>query len=287
MENNIIEISETIKMIYKRILLKDIDEAITDENVSLRIYISERNESVSLRPGMLVCPGGGYAFCSPREAEPIAFRFLSEGFNCFILDYSINQKYPAPHKDLAIAFAYIRNHEKEFDLIPNCLSIVGFSAGGHLVASYGYLYKELAELIKVDPQLLKPFSIVMAYPVTTTLLPTHGGSRDTISGGDKTLLKKLDVPMHVTSDYPPSFIWTTKDDGVVPYENSTLMKEALEKHDIPYEFNLYESGWHGSSLVNRSCYEKGQITEKMKDIRDWATLATDFIFNLLDKTINK
>ena len=270
-------------MIYKRVLLKDIDKRVTDENVSLRIYIAERNESVSLRPGMLVCPGGGYTFCSPREAEPIAFRFLSEGFNCFILDYSVNQKYPAPHRDLAIAFAYIRNHEKEFDLIPNSLSIIGFSAGGHLVASYGYLYKELGQQLHLKEELLRPYTIVMAYPVISVMDNTHDGTRDVITEGDMEIRKKLNVDKNVTKDYPPSFIWTTKDDAVVPYVNTLIMEEALKKNNIPYESHIYESGYHGSSLVNRSCYKKGEITEKMKDLRDWASLAADFIFRLLDK----
>ncbi len=270
-------------MVYKKVLLKDIDERITDENISLRIYISERNESVSLRPGMLVCPGGGYSYCSPREAEIVAFRFLSEGFNCFVLNYSLNQKYPAPQADLAIAISYIRQHEEEFDLIPHSLSLVGFSAGAHLAGSYAYLYKELGESLNLDINLLKPFSLVLGYPVATTLLPTHGGSRDIITGGDPLLLEKLDIVKNVKENYPPTFIWTTKDDSVVPYTNSTLLDEALEKNHVPHEFILYESGWHGGSLVNRSCYQKENITEKMKDIRDWASLATDFIFNQLDK----
>ena len=72
-------------MIYKELLLKEIEPKLGESDAKLRIYISERNECVSLSPGMLVCPGGGYSFCSPREAEIIAYRFLSEGFNCFVL----------------------------------------------------------------------------------------------------------------------------------------------------------------------------------------------------------
>ena len=94
--------------------LKDIDSRMKESQAILRIYISDRNESTESRPGMLVCPGGGYEFTSPREAEPIAFRYLSEGFNCFILDYTVKKKYPVPHLELALAIAYIREHEKEF-----------------------------------------------------------------------------------------------------------------------------------------------------------------------------
>ena len=62
-------------MLYKKIFLKEIDSRFENSNASLRIYISEQNESVQLRPGMLICPGGGYGYCSAREAEPVAFRY--------------------------------------------------------------------------------------------------------------------------------------------------------------------------------------------------------------------
>ena len=270
-------------MFYKKVLLKEIDPRFDNEESHLRIYIADENESVSKRPGMLVCPGGGYSFCSEREGENVACRFLSEGFNCFVLYYTVNKKYPAPQLDLALVFAYIRQHEEEFKLLPNTLSIIGFSAGGHLVGSYGYLYPELAELLKVEPTLLRPFSITMAYPVVVLTSKTHSGTRDVISENEPELIEKLNIPEHVTSDYPPTFVWTTKDDDLVPSINSVLMAEALEKNHVPYEFHLYESGWHGASIANRSCTNKGDLTEKMKDFRDWASLTADFIFRLLDK----
>ena len=271
-------------MFYKKILLKEIDPKFDNETTTLRIYISERNESTEKRPGMLVCPGGGYTFCSAREAEPIAFRFLSEGFNCFILDYTVYKAYPTPQLDLALVFAYIRQHEEEFDLLPNCLSIIGFSAGGHLVGSYGYIYPELAKLLGVKEELLKPFSIVMAYPVITTMKYTHGDTSKYISGGDEKVREKMDIAPHVTKDYPPTFIWTTKDDDCVPYENSEMMVDALKKNNVKHQYILFESGWHGASLANRCVVtRKSDLTEPMKDLRDWASAAADFIFDILDK----
>ena len=270
-------------MKFSEVYLKDLDKRFEHSNARLRIYISERNESVSLRPGMLVCPGGGYSYCSPREAEPIAFRFLSEGFNCFILDYTINQPYPAPQLDLAFAFNYIREHEKEFDLFENCLSIIGFSAGGHLVGSYGYTYPELAEKLGNSREFLRPYSIVMAYPVTLTKGDTHLYTRNVIAAKNPELEDKMNVVDHISKDYPPTFLFTTKDDAVVPYKNTVLMYEALQKSGVISECHIYESGQHGCSLVNRSCYQKSDISKKMEEIRDWATLASNFIFNLIDK----
>lgn len=269
-------------MVYKELLLKDIDSNLVFSNAKLRIYISERNEAISYRPGLLVLPGGGYGICSPREAEPIAFRFLAEGFNCFILDYSTFKKYPCPHLEVAAAMKYIREHEFEFDLIPNSLSLTGFSAGGHLAGSFGYLYKEIAKELNYDPKLIRPRSLVLCYPVTLMNEFTHQGTKEIITANEEELIRKLDIPSHIESDYPPTFAWATKDDEMVPVDNTIKLEEALRKHNIMHECIVYESGRHGLSLDNRSVYLKDDITGKMKDVRDWASKASDFIFDVID-----
>ena len=269
-------------MVYRELLLKDIDSNLAFSNAKLRIYISERNEAISYRPGLLVLPGGGYGICSPRESEPIAFRFLAEGFNCFILEYSTHSKYPAPHLEVARAMKYIREHEFEFDLIPNSLSLVGFSAGGHLAGSYGYLYKEIANENNYETSLIRPRALVLAYPVTLMNEFTHEGTKEIITGNEEALIKKLDIPCHIESDYPPTFVWATKDDEMVPVDNTICLEEALRKQNVKHECIIFDSGRHGGSLVNRSVYLKTDITEKMKDIRDWASSAANFIFDVLD-----
>lgn len=270
-------------MIYKELRLCDIEPKLSGSYAVLRIYISSRNETISRRPGMLVLPGGGYGVVSPREAEPIAFRFLAEGFNCFILEYSTYQKYPIPHLEVASAMNYIRNHERELDLIPNSLSIVGFSAGGHLAGSYGYTYLEQAKELGYDELYLRPQAILMGYPVTLLNEYTHKGTMDIITGGDESLIKKLNIPTHITSNYPPTFAFATKDDEMVPVENTIALEKALEENHVKHKCLIYESGRHGVSLVNRSVYLKDDITNKMKEIRDWASIASDFVFELIDE----
>ena len=269
-------------MIYKRILIKEIEPKLFKSNATLRIYISERNEAVNLRPGMLVCPGGGYSFCSPREAEIVAFRFLSEGFNCFVLDYSTKENYPAPHLDLVAAISYVRKHEKEFDLLPNSLSLIGFSAGGHLVGSYSYLYEELSQMLSYNENILKPLAVVMAYPVTLTSEFGEEETKGNICGDDIALKAKLNMPDHISGDYPPAYIWTTKDDQLVNFINTVVLDESLTKNNVPHKCQIFESGPHGLSLSNRSCYKKEEINEKMKPVRDWASDVSDFIFDILD-----
>ena len=269
-------------MLYKELPLKDIEPSLSFSTAKLRIYISSRNEAVSFRPGLLILPGGGYGVCSPREAEPIAFRFLAEGFNCFILDYSTFKKYPYPHLEVAAAMKYIREHEFEFDLIPNSLSLTGFSAGGHLAGSYGYLYREISKELDCASSLIKPRSLVLAYPVTLMNEATHQGTKEIITGNEEELIKKLDIPSHIDSEYPPTFAWATKDDEMVPVENTVKLEDALNKHNVKHFCLIFKSGRHGLSLDNRAVYLKEDITEKMKDERDWASKASDFIFDVID-----
>ena len=269
-------------MVYKELYLADIEPKLSDSKAMLRIYISDCNETINSRPGLLVLPGGGYGCVSPREAEPVAFRFLSEGFNCFILEYSTFSKYPVPHLEVAVAMNYIRSHEKEFDLISNSFSIIGFSAGGHLAGTYGYLYPELAKKYGYDDSLIRPQTLLLCYPVTLLNEYTHKGTMDIITGGEELLKEKLNIPTHISKNYPPTFAFATKDDEMVPVENTEVLKEALENNHVKNRCLIYESGRHGVSMVNRSVYYKQDITNEMKEIRDWASLASNFVFEIID-----
>lgn len=64
--------------------------------------LTEMGRDAEVHPCLVVCPGGGYEFCSQREAEPIALQFLSEGFNVFILNYSVApHRYPTQLREVA------------------------------------------------------------------------------------------------------------------------------------------------------------------------------------------
>ena len=61
---------------------------LTNKGVTLTSYILDSsfdNRAGYKRPAVLICPGGAYAFCSNREAEPIAMHFLAMGYNTFDL----------------------------------------------------------------------------------------------------------------------------------------------------------------------------------------------------------
>ena len=132
-------------MIYKKIYLRDINEH-ASKDAYIEMYLHEDDFAGKYkRTAMLIVPGGGYFSIAPLEAKTVALRYCSEGFNCFAISYAIDTAYPGPHLDLAIATTYIKLNKDEFGL-DGKLFMAGFSAGGHLVGSYSYLYKELVKL---------------------------------------------------------------------------------------------------------------------------------------------
>lgn len=267
-------------MEIKKIYLSEISALIKDPNAYLTLYLPENNEYVKERDFIVVCPGGSYEYLSPREGEIVALRFICEGFAAAVLNYSVRTKYPVPHMELGVALSYLRKNKDNFGTTSK-ISICGFSAGGHLVSSYGAWYKEIATLLNEKEELLRPEAIVAGYPVISTSISDKSTSFKHIANGEEELLKKMSVEKNITSDYPPTYLYTTKTDTCVDYHNSIMFDEYLTKNNVKHVFRLFESGEHGSSLANRSVYQKSHIElEKAKDIREWISDASDFIYSL-------
>lgn len=273
-------------MKYEKILLKKLTNINVGDEAYVEIYLNKNNPETNSfkRNAMVVIPGGGYAMCSQRESDPIALRYLAEGFNCFVLNYTTNVCYPEPQLELAIFIDYIVKHAEELEVYKDHISIVGFSAGGHLTASYALLYEELAKMINVEASTIRPHSILLGYPVTTfEVTATHSFTKGVITNGnDETLVKKLTIPENVTSNYPPTYIWTTKEDVVVPPVNSIMLYENLKTKGVKCRLDLYEHGIHGGSLCSPGVYRKEDNIDfdAIRPNREWIDNSIDFILSL-------
>ena len=96
-------------MLYKTIVLN------RKRHVSLTVMVQDVGgefRGVTARPAVLILPGGGYMFCSDREAEPVAMPYLKAGFQAFILRYSLREDsaWPQPLRDYEQAMTLIREH---------------------------------------------------------------------------------------------------------------------------------------------------------------------------------
>lgn len=133
-----------------------------------------------LRPAVVVCPGGGYAFCSDREAEPVVMQFLSMGYHCFCLYYSVapENHFPVSIWEAAKAVAMVREHSEEWLVDPEQIYICGFSAGGHLACSLGMFWnrKFVWEPLGLMAEQVRPDGMILGYPVISSGPFAHRGS---------------------------------------------------------------------------------------------------------------
>ena len=173
-----------------------------------------------LRPTMLVLPGGGYAFLSDREKEPVAVTYLQRGYNAFTLEYSIVPvKYPAQLLEGCMAVAYIKEHANEFHIDKNHVAAIGFSAGGHLCGMLATLYGEkvVRDTLGEHAKMARPDAVILSYPVISSGKRGHAESFVNLCGDDKALIETLSLEKRVTADSVPAFIWCTVDDQLVPH----------------------------------------------------------------------
>lgn len=269
-------------MFYKKVFLKDVSNLDVGSDSFIEIYLNDKNSEVNIEPRlpMIVVPGGAYQFCSQREGEPIALRFAAEGFNCFVLHYTCNVKYPTPHVELAALVDYIKRNSDELNINKDFISLVGFSAGGHLAASYSFVYKEFEKQFGFEKDYLKPSVLLLGYPVTSMILETQSFTKKIITEDSEELINKLSVPENVTKDFPPTFIYTTKADICVSIEHSYLLVQALEKYGIKHKLLDFENGIHGGSLYNHNVYNEDFDFNSIKKNRIWVDNAVDFIFEV-------
>ena len=205
-----------------------------------------------MRPAMIVVGGGGYSYVSDREKEPIAISYLNQGFNVFVLDYSVAPLcYPTQLIEGLMAVAYIRENAQSLNVINDKICAVGFSAGGHFCGMLATLFNEkvVEETLGDHAKNCRLDGVILAYPVLSAYGKIHEGSIKNISGGDEQITKKMDIPAMVTENSVPAFIWTTVNDGIVPSESSLLMAMAYREKGVPFELHMFENGCHGLSLA--------------------------------------
>ena len=253
----------------------------------LTCYIHEHSDEYCkgrLRPAMIVVGGGAYLFVSDREKEPVAIKYLAEGFNSFVLDYSCEPiKYPYQFLEGVMATRFVKENAKKYHVIKNKVAMIGFSAGGHLAGTVATLYNNSVAIkyFGKKVELNRPDAMVFSYPVVTLGLKTHGGTADRITGGDKGLKEYLSVDKHVTDKTPPAFIWTTKNDNTVPYENSLMLFDAYKKSGAWCELKLFEKGVHGLSLATKETAGKGTESYMInEDVSAWFACSMDFLHKL-------
>lgn len=206
---------------------------------------------------VVVCPGGGYArLAADHEGRQVAEWLNSLGVSAFVLQYRLGPRYrhPVPLQDAQRAIRLLRSRAVEWGIDPARVGILGFSAGGHLAstASTHFDDGQPGASDPVERQGSRPDFAVLGYPVISLVdPPAHLGSRRNLLGepADPALVDLLSNERQVTPRTPPSFLFHTADDSVVPVANALLYFEALTRAGVPGELHVFPRGRHGVGLA--------------------------------------
>lgn len=226
----------------------------------IQYNMTEMKQENRKRPTLLICPGGGYGMCSQREAEPIAMAFLPLGMNAFVLDYSVApNKFPTQIREVAAAMELLYQKQDEWHVDTEKITIIGFSAGGHLAAHYSTSF-DIPEVREVFPESKAVNGSILSYPVITAEEGLcHQGSFKNLTGEyplSEENYKRFSLENCVSEKTPPAFIWHTAADNCVPVESALRYAAAMSKYKRPYELHIYPYGGHGGSTFDNQTQNK-------------------------------
>lgn len=231
-----------------------------DKEVTLSTYLLDSGgelANTNKRPAVLIMPGGGYTSCSNREGEPIAMAFLSEGYHAFILRYSVgeNENYQNAFADVQNALRIILEKSEEWHVDSEKIVAIGFSAGGHLAAALGTMGEIRPNaLILGYPCILESMSSILAFPVPS-------------------IETKVDIKT------PPTFLFSTFEDALVPVENTIRFIDELNKQKIPFEAHIFQKGQHGLSLA-KPLSSSGFKANVNENVANWVPMSIAWLKNI-------
>jgi acetyl esterase/lipase len=207
---------------------------------------------------IVVLPGGAYAMLAANlEGRQVADWFTSRGFRAFILSYRLASNgylLPVPLIDARRAIQTVRARARDYQIDPNRIGVIGFSAGGNLasLAATQFVAGKPDADDPIERASSRPDFLVLGYPWI------GGVSSDTthlsycqiykVMDRCEELRKAYSPDLYVTKETPPTFWYHTFDDKTVPVEQGLRFYEALVKFGVPAEAHVFVSGSHGSGL---------------------------------------
>ncbi|MCD7868027.1 MAG: alpha/beta hydrolase [Clostridiales bacterium] len=281
------------------------------EDVTLTAYVlnnSEEYQTDLKRPAVLICPGGAYFFCSDREAEPVALAFSAMGYQTFVLRYSVNpienlenkeqyqpkkeRIFPAQVQEIGMAVSLIRNNADKWLVDTQSVIICGFSAGAHNCALYSVYWNKpvITDSLRTDLETLRPSACILGYPLTDYLFMKEYTERNLTNKGyfelsnlafageespNQEMLRKLSPALLVDEMTPPTFIWGTASDELVPIQHSIRYAHALANHNVPFELHIFEEGLHGMSLANQ--VTATEASQDKQDVAGWVGMCDTWL----------
>lgn len=229
------------------------------------------------RPAVIVCPGGGYRYCSHAEAEPVALRYTASGFHAFILRYSVGSSAAGftPLKQLDWAVGLLRENAGQWHIDPEKIVVCGFSAGGHLALASGIMGKN------------KPNAMILGYPVTSApCWPGTDFMLKCLSGKEHVTpedAESFNLLPRITKEAPPVFLMATAEDALTP-NGSLAIANRYSYLGLGYELHIFRYGPHGYSLADETS-ATGNSRKIDPSFALWHKLSVDWIYKTFGKPV--
>jgi acetyl esterase/lipase len=210
--------------------------------------------SDSLKPAIVIVPGGGYAReAFEHEGTMVGEWFAERGFEAFVLKYRLpdeeltDSSTFVPLMDAQQAIQWVRSRASQFSIDPKNIGIIGFSAGGHLAASASTLFNEPMNKRLSSHDVRPDFSILIYPVITMDAANTHMGSRENLLGTTPSaeLITQFSLEKQVTEQTPITFLLHSADDGAVPVINTEQYAKTLIKKGVPVTMIILPRGGHG------------------------------------------
>ncbi len=236
-----------------------INRIIKVSDPTIKVFLPEKEKANGA--AVLICPGGGYRVLAyDHEGFMIAEWLNKHGIAGILLKYRLpsdqimEHKEVGPLQDAQQAMRLIRENAESWNIDPNKIGVIGFSAGGHLASTLSTQFDRAVYKTKDDISAKPDFS-VLVYPVIsmdTTI--THMGSRINLIGKnpEEQLVKQYSNELQITPQTPMTFMVHSADDGGVPVENTLNYFNALQKNKVKSEMHIFEKGGHGYGMGKKN-----------------------------------
>lgn len=209
---------------------------------------------------VVICPGGGYDHLAiNHEGLDWAPFFNNLGIAAVVLHYRMpHGKHEVPVEDAEAAIQLVRANAKAWNVNPNAVGIMGFSAGGHLASTIA---------THSTGKSLPNFQILFYPVITMDPAFTHKGSHDNFLGKKAKQKQELlySNDAQVTRTTPRAWIALSDDDTAVPAANGFNYYFECYRHDVPASLHIYPSGGHGWGIRPSFQFH----TEMMQELRAW------------------
>jgi acetyl esterase/lipase len=220
---------------------------------------------------VVVFPGGGYQILAmDLEGTEVCDWLTSKGITCVLLKYRVTNTGPYPKsgpypespmalEDAQRTMGLLRLQATELHINPHKIGVLGFSAGGHLVAAISNHFSRrlYTRVDEADDESCRPDFAVGIYPghlsLATALWDAKQGSKP-FDSPELNRLKDnkdsltLNPDLHITSQTPPTFLLQNEDDKVDGVEQALAYYVALKHAGVPVELHSYAQGGHAFGL---------------------------------------